>query len=355
LVDLNEEPYLTTLVNRLGRLDGLTGIVIVTNTAIKPELDAWARGCPPTAVPLSIVDDGTQLAEQRLGAVGDLIFGIRKTQIQEDLFIVGGDNWVTFDLAAFLGQARQRPPAVVVTRVRLGSSPSRFGWVRMDVDHRIVAFLEHPEAEIPESMFKASCIYYMTSQDLRWLDEFAKECSTVCSPGMFFAWLAGRLPVHGVPMTAFFDIAGAPSPQGPDYLELRNVLRRFFPSSTTWERKAARELLWVTSHLDLINVLEDEDPNKRIVAADLLGRIKDLLSQDGRGAAIQALLPLLEDASPNSLPYGGGFESDEESITYVSATAANSLVQLGYATDNAAVYERAQQHGVAVRVTRNRL
>ena len=350
LLDLGDEPLLLALVRRVARVSGLEKIVIVTNDAIKSELDQWAADeLSVSPVPVEIISDGTSSREDAKGALGDLIFAIRQSRIQTDLLVIGGDNWFSYDIEEFVEQARQKSPAVVVTPFRAGWRSSRFGVAETDETGRIVSFLEKPPSS--SLKLKASCVYYFSAMDLKWLDVFADEQSTVCSPGTFFAWLVDRTAVYGVTMTAtWYDVGKRPGQalEGPDFLELRKVLRRLVsPVYSTWEREAGQQIQWATTWENLLEFLDDPDPNRRIVAAQVLGHIKHLLAQEARSRVVEELLRLLGDEAVNQITYGG-FQGDEDSVCRVSSVAAEALVHLGYAATVDGVFEKAHVRGAKV-------
>lgn len=360
LVDLIGEKYLTTLYRRLGALSGMSEVLVVTNGVLYPLIEAWtqegwtkqdwAKELADRGVSLRVINDETDSRETQLGAVGDLVLALKTAGWDEDVVIVGGDNWFTYDLEAFVNASLNRSPAVVVTRVSPGPRPSRFGWVEMASEGRITQFLEHPESADSSQYFKASCVYYLSRQDLSWLKTFDDSQSTKCSPGTFFAWLAERTDVFGMEMAGKWR--GESRSRGPDALEFRDRVRKYVnPRDSTWQKKAAQELEWATSHADLVDALEDPDPNKRIVAAQLLGyagqrddKGQELLSQDGLATVICALVRHLNDEATNLTDETWQSDEDERPDT-VSKTAARSLVNLGYAKTTDEVFAKAKASG----------
>ena len=49
--------------------------------------------------PISIIDDGTTTEETRRGAIGDILFTIKEKNINDDIVVIAGDNYFTYDLA----------------------------------------------------------------------------------------------------------------------------------------------------------------------------------------------------------------------------------------------------------------
>ena len=356
LLDLDNEPLLTILVKRLSVLPDLRKICVITNNAIKPALDDWRGALDDQPVPVEVRSDGTSRPEERIGAIGDLIFAIREWHIQDELLVVGGDNWFTYDIAEFVKTSRDHSPAVVVTRFGPGWRSQRFGVVQVDDSKRIVQFLEKPDTTTLD--LKASCVYFFGADDLRWLDEFAKEHSTGCSPGTFLQWLVRQTLVYAVEMqAAWYDVGRAPTSilKGPDFIALRDILRKSTSRThSDWEGAAARQLQWVSSYLDLLDVLADADPNRRIVAAGILGRSGALFSPQATDQVIRALCGLLGDRAMNRIPTDG-YQMDEESMSFVSVAAAEALAKLGYARTPSDVFHRGREEGLTVFEAQNTL
>ncbi|HUG71728.1 MAG TPA: sugar phosphate nucleotidyltransferase [Pirellulaceae bacterium] len=346
LVDVVDEPYLTTLCRRLAAVPDMSEIIVVTNDAIFREIEDWAASLPDLGVTVRSVNDGTLQPEDRKGAVADILFALDAIGVEDDILIVGGDNWFTYDLNEFVQQSLDRSPSVAVTRVSPGPLTSRFGWVELADGGLISRFVEHPGSSTSDQTLKASCVYYLSANDLSWLQEFEKTESTVCSPGTFFAWLVERADVFGIELKGKWH--GDRASRGPDALSLRDIVRQVAnPRYTTWERQAAKELEWATSHADLVDALEDQDANKRIIAAQLLGHSRatdeygrELLSKQGLEAVISALLRHLGDDATNTTD-GTWQSDDDERPVSVSDTVARSLMNLGYAESPQAVREKA--------------
>jgi len=118
-------------------------------------------------------------------------------------------------------------------------------------------------------------------------------------------------------------------------------------NTLTWERQVIRRLQHATTREELVSLLDDDDVNTRIVVAMLLGREGESLTPNERNAAINGLLLLLADPACNEYEYGS-WQGDEETVIYVSATAAEALAKLGYAKDVGEVFSKAQSQSIQV-------
>lgn len=130
--------------------------------------------------------------------------------------------------------------------------------------------------------------------------------------------------------------------------ELKEILIRTGGiNSSSWKRAAAQHLQGMASYHELLRVLDDEDPNTRILVADVIGRVRHSLTEQGKEQIISRLCRLLGDPATNDYGYAG-FQSDEDSVYFVSGTAAESLVRLGYAENVHAVFAKARKAGFEV-------
>ena len=79
-------------------LEGMAGrFVVISNHKFFPIFEAWAEGRDS----ITVLDDGTVSNETRLGAVKDIRFAIEKLELNDDLFVMAGDNVLDFTLKDF--------------------------------------------------------------------------------------------------------------------------------------------------------------------------------------------------------------------------------------------------------------
>ncbi len=178
--------------------------ILVTNHRFADQFLAWQRAC---AAPVQVIDDGTDTAENRLGAIRDLELSHRQTDAADDLLVLGTDNLFGWPLADFVAQAqRRRPhPSVALWQAPSKEAVTQFGVVIRDDQSRIRTFVE--KSAQPPSTEVALCVYYFPSAMCGKIREFLDSGGNADAPGYFIEWLVRQGTVYGVPMAgAWYDI-----------------------------------------------------------------------------------------------------------------------------------------------------
>jgi len=205
LLKVGEKTILDWLLDDL-RSSGLAeDFVVISNHRFAGHFREWA----PSDV--LVLDDGTSTNETRLGAVRDAQFAIDSLGLDEDLFVMAGDNLLDFSLRHFLSYARLRKTSCIMRYHE--ADPQRLrksGVVETDAQDRILNMEEKP-AE-PRSHWCCPPFYYLVREDVRRVpDAIAAGCGTD-APGSFISWLSQQTAVHAMVMPGRrFDIGNLSS------------------------------------------------------------------------------------------------------------------------------------------------
>ena len=111
------------------------------------------------------------------------------------------------------------------------------------------------------------------------------------------------------------------------------VIRQIEQHNFSWECQTARQLRSIDSYEEFLNLLNDQDPNIRIFALDVIGRYGYLLSNQGQLNIRPMLHILLSDNTSNDYMYGG-FQDEDESLSTVARMAKNALISLDCAANS---------------------
>ena len=213
LLPVGNRPVIGHILEKLERIAGLTEVVVVTNHKFHAQFREWIE-TQPFPVPLSVVDDGSQSEEDRLGAVGDILFVIRQRRLREDLLVVGGDNLFDFGLDSFVSFARTKSPFPSVLLYDVGDLDlaRHYGIAALDADGRVARLEEKPDA--PTSTLASMCVYYFPEKTLSFFEEYERLSHSKDAPGHYIRWLQEKKGIYGnVAQGMWYDIGDLTSYQ----------------------------------------------------------------------------------------------------------------------------------------------
>jgi len=199
LLPVAKQPMIDHILDRLVLISGLKNIVVVSNNKFFLKFKAWAKSAKKKYKKFSSIkalNDGSNTPEDRLGAIGDIIFTLKKEKIKEDLLIVGGDNIFDFDLKDFVSFAKSNRPQVSIGLYDIEDikKASRFGIVKMNKNKRVVSFKEKPK--FPKTSLVAMCLYYFPKESLRYIFDYVEDGQNTDAPGQYIRWLYKRKSVY---------------------------------------------------------------------------------------------------------------------------------------------------------------
>ncbi len=189
LLEVGGVTLLDHLLKKVEILPGLTDILIVTNAKFYRQFLEWQKTAK-LKIPLKILNDGSHSNEDRLGAVGDLGFAIRREKIQDDILMMASDNLFDQDLAEFIGFSRRKPGSVCVSVYELGDpalAAGKFGVLALDPQGRVNGMEEKPER--PNSSLIGVGVYFFPSGCLQWVEEYLSRPGAKDAPGYFIRWI----------------------------------------------------------------------------------------------------------------------------------------------------------------------
>ena len=219
LLPVGERPMLEWVLDRVGEVEEVDAIHLVTNRLFAPVFARWAE--PHGVV---VHDDRTGSNEDRLGAVGDLRLVIEAAGLEDDeLLVLAGDNLFELSLAHFVEWWRAKPqPASAVPLHDVGDLElaTHYGIAATDAEDRIVRFVEKPSD--PPSTLASTLIYLVPPEHVRLVANYLDEGRSPDNAGSFLGWLAARERVYGYRFEgSWFDIGNH-----DQLLEADNRMRR---------------------------------------------------------------------------------------------------------------------------------
>ncbi|MEW5758631.1 MAG: nucleotidyltransferase family protein [Candidatus Omnitrophota bacterium] len=188
LLSVGGQPLINYLIKKVEKTKKLDKIIIITNDKFFKDFSSWKasyRACKK----IDIINDGTTSPEDRLGAVGDILFVIDKARINEDILVLGGDNFFEEPLNKFIDfcQRKKMQPVIGAFDIKNKVMADRFGIAQVDSKDKIIDFEEKPKN--PKSTLAATCLYFFPKQKLSLLNEFAESGHSRDASGNFIKWL----------------------------------------------------------------------------------------------------------------------------------------------------------------------
>ena len=210
LLTVGEKTILDWLVDDIDGAGLVDEFVVISNHKYAHHFDTWAA---KKVQKITVVYDGTDSNETRLGAVKDIQFAIDQLQLDDDMLVIAGDNVLDFSLTRFVRYAKEKNTSCIMRYFEAEQKKlSKCGVVEIDANDRILSMEEKPAA--PKSNWCCPPFYYYTKADARLVEKgIASGCGTD-APGSYIAWLCTQTVVHAMEMPGSrYDIGNLESYQ----------------------------------------------------------------------------------------------------------------------------------------------
>lgn len=182
-------------IDGAGRVDGY---VVISNHRYVEHFNAWARE-KRLGAPITVLDDGTESNEHRLGAVRDIQFAVEKLGLDDDLMVIAGDNVLDFSLTRFMEYFdRKKCSCVMRYHEPDAGRLKKCGVVELDADERILSMEEKPA--LPKSHWCVPPFYLYTRADVRRVAEAIQSGCPTDAPGSLVVYLAEKSKVCAMEM-----------------------------------------------------------------------------------------------------------------------------------------------------------
>ena len=196
LLKVQDRTILDWLLEDIDRSGTLDQYVVISNHKYVAHFQSWADD---RTLPITVVDDGTESNETRLGAVRDIQFAIDALGLDDDLLIIAGDNLLDFSLQGFLEYAQRKQTTCIMRYWEENEEKLRStGVAVVDAEDRILDMEEKPS--VPKSHWCTPPFYICKQNDIPLVRKGIEAGCGVDAPGSFFAWLSRQTPVHAYEM-----------------------------------------------------------------------------------------------------------------------------------------------------------
>ena len=221
LLEVQNKPILRWLLEDLDTTGSIEEYIVISNHKFAHHFESWAAQQPWK---ITVVDDGTDSNETRLGAVRDLLFAMEKLDLKDDLLVMAGDNLLDFSLSEFVryGLEKQAPCTLRYfepSRQKLLKS----GVVSVDDTDRITLMTE--KSPDPASSWVSIAFYYYPREAAARVKQALEDGCNADAPGSLLRWLSGNMTCYAMEMPGKrYDIGDLASYEQVQQ-EYRGILR----------------------------------------------------------------------------------------------------------------------------------
>lgn len=174
LLPIAGKPMIEHILEKIEKVEDIDEVLIVTNNKFFNNFRNWKRKYS-FSKPIKIINDNTNSDEGRLGAVGDIGFAIEKEKIEDDIFIVAGDNLFKFDLRKLFDFFKEKNTSVIALydvqakNIAVG----KYGVIELDGNNKIINLEEKPKE--PKTTLVSTACYILTEEDIKELKKSLNE------------------------------------------------------------------------------------------------------------------------------------------------------------------------------------
>ena len=205
LLKIGKSTILGRMLDDIDTINDITEHIIVTNHRFAPIFEEWAAQ-QHYLKPITIIDDGTETNETRLGAVCDLLFAMEQLSIDDDLLVVAADNLLFFPFQEFVDFAKQKQTSCIMCHEQPSIEKlQRTGVIVVDEQMRVLNMEEKPQE--PKSHWAVPPFYIYRKEDLDLVRHSVENGCGKDAPGNLAHYMVEHTVMHAWPMSAGrFDI-----------------------------------------------------------------------------------------------------------------------------------------------------
>jgi glucose-1-phosphate thymidylyltransferase len=218
LLKIGEKSILDRMLEDIDQIQEIDEHIIITNHKFTPIFEKWKDEEGRWEKPISIVDDGTETNETRLGAVCDLLLAINggnqivngqsvnRQPLDDDLLVVAADNLLFFSFQEFVDFAKEKGTSCIMCHEQPSVEKlQRTGVVELDENMRVLGMEEKPQ--VPKSHWAVPPFYIYLKKDLDLVRHAVENGCGKDAPGNLAHYMVEHTTMHAWPMSAGrFDI-----------------------------------------------------------------------------------------------------------------------------------------------------
>lgn len=205
LLKIGESTILGRMLDDIDSIPEIDEHIIITNHKFVPIFEEWKAELHYTK-PVTIVDDGTETNETRLGAVCDLLYAMDKLSVDDDMLVVAADNILFFSFQEFVDFAKAKGTSCIMCHEQPSIEKlQRTGVVELDENMKVLGMEEKPQ--VPKSQWAVPPFYIYMKKDLDLVRHSVENGCGKDAPGNLAHYMVENTEMHAWEMSAGrFDI-----------------------------------------------------------------------------------------------------------------------------------------------------
>ncbi|MCL1843786.1 MAG: nucleotidyltransferase family protein [Defluviitaleaceae bacterium] len=204
LLPLRGKAIIDHIIEQINNMPQVDKIYVVTNSKFYPHFCAWAKDTSGNEVlrnsaAVEVIDDGTTSNENRRGAVGDVYFTISEKSIDDDLLVIAGDNYFTYDLREQY-EFFKKTGCDTIAGIELNDTEKlkALAVAVLDAQGKVLELEEKPQ--IPKSNMAIYATYFFRRETVPLFKQYLDEGNGADLIGAFPQWLYKKFPVYAYKM-----------------------------------------------------------------------------------------------------------------------------------------------------------
>lgn len=198
LLPIGQSTILERLLDDIDAIPDIDEHIIVTNHKFIGIFEDWKNSLHYTK-PITLVDDGTEINETRLGAVRDLLLAIKQCNIHDDILVIAADNLLDFSLQDFVDYAKKKESSCIMCHLQPDVEKlRRTGVIEVDKDMKVLGMEEKPQH--PKTQWAVPPFYIYKEKDLPLIKDCLNHGCGFDAPGNLAHYLVERTTLYAYVM-----------------------------------------------------------------------------------------------------------------------------------------------------------
>lgn len=198
LLEVQGKTIIDWLIEDLETTNKIDDYIIISNHKFINHFNKWKESNKLNGK-ITILDDGTNSNETRLGAVVDIKLAIDKIKINDNLMVIAGDNLLDFSLSKFINYFEEKKASCVMRYYEENLEKVKKSAELIIDDNDLI--LEMNEKPInPKSHYCCPPFYIYTKEDVGKVNTALEYGCKKDAPGSFIEYLFKVSPVYAMEM-----------------------------------------------------------------------------------------------------------------------------------------------------------